>query len=67
MGFIIMEAADTPPMSGSNTICGATVLLETRILPMLEPQTRFLSGRNSASRLARSDVWFGSRSTARCA
>jgi len=65
MGFIIMEAADTPPMSGSNTICGATVLLETRILPMLEPQTRFLSGRNSASRLARSDALSGSRSTAR--
>jgi proline racemase len=40
MGFIIMEPADTPPMSGSNTICVATVLLETGILPMLEPQTR---------------------------
>lgn len=39
MGFIIMEPADTPPMSGSNTICVATVLLETGILPMTEPQT----------------------------
>ena len=29
MGFIVMEPADTPPMSGSNTICVATVLLET--------------------------------------
>jgi proline racemase len=39
MGFIIMEPADTPPMSGSNTICVATVLLETGILPMQEPET----------------------------
>jgi proline racemase len=42
MGFIIMEPADTPPMSGSNTICVATVLLETGILPMQEPQTRLV-------------------------
>ncbi|WP_112321048.1 trans-3-hydroxy-L-proline dehydratase [Oceanibium sediminis] len=40
MGFLIMEPADTPPMSGSNTICVATVLLETGILPMEEPLTR---------------------------
>ncbi len=39
MGFIIMEPADTPPMSGSNAICVATVLLETGILPMHEPAT----------------------------
>ncbi|MEM8537230.1 MAG: proline racemase family protein [Pseudomonadota bacterium] len=38
--FIIMEPEDTPPMSGSNTICVATVLLETGILPMQEPVTR---------------------------
>ena len=30
MGFIIMEPEDTPPMSGSNSICVATVLLDTR-------------------------------------
>ena len=42
MGFIIMEPADTPPMSGSNTICVATVLLETGILPMEEPETRLM-------------------------
>ena len=42
MGFIIMEPADTPPMSGSNTICVATVLLETGILPMQEPQTNLV-------------------------
>jgi proline racemase len=39
MGFIIMEPEDTPPMSGSNTICVATVLLETGIVPMREPVT----------------------------
>jgi proline racemase len=39
MGFIIMEPEDTPPMSGSNSICVATVLLETGILPMVEPVT----------------------------
>ena len=31
-GWIIMEPADTPPMSGSNAICVATVLLETGIV-----------------------------------
>lgn len=40
MGFIVMEPADTPPMSGSNSLCVATVLLETGILPMREPETR---------------------------
>lgn len=39
MGFIIMEPEDTPPMSGSNSICVATVLLESGILPMKEPET----------------------------
>jgi proline racemase len=42
MGFIIMEPEDTPPMSGSNSICVATVLLDTGILPMTEPQTRLV-------------------------
>lgn len=40
MGWIIMEPEDTPPMSGSNSICVATVLLETGILPMKEPETQ---------------------------
>lgn len=39
MGFIIMEPEDTPPMSGSNAICVATVLLDAGILPMTEPLT----------------------------
>lgn len=42
MGWIIMEPEDTPPMSGSNSICVATVLLETGILPMIEPETRLI-------------------------
>ncbi len=37
--FIIMEPADTPPMSGSNSICVATVLLETGMFPIAEPET----------------------------
>ena len=39
-GFIIMEPDDYPPMSGSNCICVATVLLETGMLPMEAPVTR---------------------------
>lgn len=39
MGFIIMEPEDNPPMSGSNSICVATVLLDSGILPMTEPVT----------------------------
>lgn len=42
MGFVIMEPEDTPPMSGSNSICVSTVLLETGIIPMTEPETRFV-------------------------
>ncbi|WP_170559908.1 trans-3-hydroxy-L-proline dehydratase [Ruegeria atlantica] len=37
--FIIMEPEDTPPMSGSNSICVATVLLDSGIIPMKEPET----------------------------
>ena len=37
--FIIMEPEDTPPMSGSNAICVATVVLETGIVPMTEPES----------------------------
>lgn len=38
-GFVIMEQVEYPPMSGSNTICTATVLLETGMVPMQEPYT----------------------------
>jgi len=40
VGWIIMEPEHTPPMSGSNSICVATVLLETGIVAMHEPETR---------------------------
>jgi proline racemase len=40
-GFVIMEPTEYPAMSGSNTICTATVLLETGIIEMHEPETVF--------------------------
>ena len=42
MGFIIMEPEDTPPMSGSNCICVATVLLDAGIIAMTEPVTQMV-------------------------
>ena len=38
-GFIIMEPTEYPAMSGSNTICTVTVLLETGMIEMQEPET----------------------------
>ena len=38
-GFVIMEHVEYPGMSGTNTICVVTVLLETGMLPMREPVT----------------------------
>lgn len=38
-GVIIMEQTEYPPMSGSNVICTVTALLETGLLPMVEPVT----------------------------
>ena len=37
--WIIMEPEDTPPMSGSNAICVATVLVETAMVTVTEPET----------------------------
>ncbi|MCL4160953.1 UNVERIFIED_CONTAM: hypothetical protein GTU68_066863, partial [Idotea baltica] len=42
MGWIIMEPEDTPPMSGSNSICVSTVLLDSGIIPMVEPVTEMV-------------------------
>ncbi len=39
--FIIMEPEDNPPMSGSNSICVATVLLDHGLITMEEPVTNF--------------------------
>jgi proline racemase len=38
-GFVIMEPTEYPAMSGSNTMCVATVLLETGMVEMQEPET----------------------------
>jgi proline racemase len=38
-GWIIMEPEDTPPMSGSNAMCVATVLVETGLVAVSEPVT----------------------------
>jgi proline racemase len=38
-GYVIMEPTEYPPMSGSNTICVATVLLETGLVELREPET----------------------------
>ncbi|WP_375569359.1 proline racemase family protein [Seohaeicola saemankumensis] len=40
--WIIMEPEDTPPMSGSNSICVATVLLDAGLVPMQEPETHLV-------------------------
>ena len=39
-GFVIMEQMEYPGMSGTNTICVVTVLIETGMLPAVEPITR---------------------------
>ena len=38
-GYVIMEQVEYPGMSGTNTICVVTALLETGLLPMIEPVT----------------------------
>ncbi len=40
-GFVIMEQVEYPPMSGTNTICVATVLIEKGLIPVTEPVTEF--------------------------
>ncbi|MEP3329557.1 proline racemase family protein [Sedimentitalea sp.] len=40
--WIIMEPEDTPPMSGSNSICVATVLLDGGLIEMQEPETHLV-------------------------
>ncbi len=38
-GYVIMEQVEYPGMSGSNTMCVVTALLETGMIPMVEPVT----------------------------
>jgi proline racemase len=39
VGYVIMEQVEYPGMSGTNTMCVVTALLETGMLPMTEPVT----------------------------
>jgi proline racemase len=41
-GFVIMEQAEYPAMSGSNTICTASVLIAERLVPVREPVTELV-------------------------
>src|SRR4029079_6934495 len=38
-GYVIMEQVEYPGMSGTNTMCVVTALLETGVLPMVQPVT----------------------------
>src|SRR5258705_10106774 len=50
-GFVIMEQVEYPAMSGTNTICVATVLIETGMLRVTEPVTTSHSNRPPACSL----------------
>ena len=39
-GYVIMEQVEYPPMSGTNTICVATALIETGMVKVTEPVTK---------------------------
>jgi proline racemase len=41
-GYVIMEQVEYPPMSGSNTICVVTTLIETGMVPVAEPVTELV-------------------------
>lgn len=41
-GFVIMESDFYVPMSGTNTICTVTALLETGMIAMREPETKLV-------------------------
>ena len=40
LGIVVLEQGGFTPMSGSNTICTVTAVLESGIVPMVEPVTR---------------------------
>jgi proline racemase len=42
LGYVIAESTEYPAMSGSNTICVTTALLETGMIPMVEPVTELV-------------------------
>ena len=51
-GFIICQADRAHAMSGSNTICVVTALLETGTIPMVEPETHRRAGDGGGTRSA---------------
>ena len=64
-GYIIMEPTEYPAMSGSNTICVATVLLEGGFVEMTEPETvlRLEAPGRASSRCARRAATAASRAS----
>jgi len=42
LGYVIAESTEYPAMSGSNTMCVATALLETGMIRMVEPVTELV-------------------------
>ena len=40
LGIVVLEQSGFTPMSGSNTMCTVTAVLESGIVPMVEPVTR---------------------------
>ncbi len=59
-GFVIMEQTEYPAMSGSNTICVATVLIETGMVPVSEPVTELVLEAPAGLVRVRCDVHAGS-------
>lgn len=57
--FIIMEPEDMPPMSGSNSICVSTVLLDSGIIPMQEPETHMTLEAPGGLVRVRAECWDG--------
>src|SRR5207244_6124986 len=41
-GFVIMEQTEYPPMSGTNTICVVSVLIETGMVAVTAPVTQLV-------------------------
>ena len=55
-GFVILQADRAHAMSGSNTICVVTALLETGTVPMAEPETAVVARDRRRPRAHRADL-----------
>jgi len=56
-GYVIMEQTEYPGMSGTNTICVTTVLLETGMVPMREPVTELSEDDPFPEGFTVGDIW----------